>query len=131
GSAEPLKYKDRAFTYISMDVGLAFFPMLEDTYAAPYVGANFYLRPVNKESRLSEGGFWPSMGRRFSLLAGTSVTSIAREGRRKGLFGDSGLLLGAGFRVVSSVRLDGGAVLFLRVDPDPLVAGTSLAASPF
>jgi hypothetical protein len=124
-------YKANAATYISLDLGLAGFPGLEGTMYAPYTGANIYFRPVNKEAYLSLSDFPGDIFRRLALVVGATVTSVEYEDRRKGLFGHSGLLLGAGIRAQSYLRVSGGWVLFQKLDPNPLKDGRSVAASYF
>jgi hypothetical protein len=119
--------------YVSADAGFVY----AFTIAAfvPYVGTNIYFRPVNKAAPLSQrGGF----GRRFALTFGVTLATIEdREpgdtaGRtRSDLFSNSSLVVGAGLRVTQSIRLGGGALVFRRKDPNPLVSNTTVGVAPY
>src|SRR6185369_38106 len=96
-----------------------------------YVGANFYLGPVNKKAplRWSEPG---NFRKRFAFMAGapinafdqaqTQTTLTAGGTTLKGVLGDRPLLLGAGLRLNDLVRATGGTVLFRVNSPNPLIA---------
>lgn len=124
-------YAGNAAAYISLDLGLAFFPDFRRSAYAPYAGANIYFRPVNKEAYLNVTDFPRDILQRVALIVGTTITTIEETDRRKGLFGHSGLLLGLGMRVQSYIRVSSGAVLFLALDPHPLGDDRDLAVSPF
>jgi len=85
--------------------------------------------------RSRRGGFL----RRFAFTLGVTVNSIAdggsggdmgsARGTRKNLFMGNSLLLGAGFRLTDSVRLGAGAILFKKLDPNPLIDDETLTTS--
>ena len=71
---------------------------------------------MNKNSPV--GGFG-SIGRRLALTVGLTLSSIAdaRERTRSDLFWNQSLVLGAGYRVTSSVRGGGGILVFRESIP--------------
>jgi hypothetical protein len=125
-------FMTRQNNYISVDGGLVWAPELDEI--VPYLGTNFYLRPVNKQAPLSTlGGFGATFTRRFAFtlaLTGSSIADQSAAGvTRDDLFGNQSLLLGAGLRVTDSTRLGAGAIVFQRDDPSPLIADQELYAS--
>lgn len=116
--------------YLSGDGGLAFVPEIDE--ATSYLGTNIYSRPVNKAAALSQfGNFWQTLDRRLALTLGLTVDGIGDTATREDLIGSQSLVVGLGVRLVGSMRLTGGAVLFIEKDPNPLVDDESLTASPF
>jgi hypothetical protein len=96
----------------------------------PYAGTNIYLRPVNPDVPLSQkDGF----SRRFSFTLGYTLQGIAdtNERTRKDLFGGGSLVVGAGLRLTESLRVAGGALLFIKKNPNPLITGETVAATPY
>ncbi len=111
--------------YVSNDTGVLFAPALGE--AAPYTGVNIYFRPVNKDAPLSSKG---DFARRFSVLVGFTLTSLADSAvGREDYFGGKSLVIGAGLRITTSVRLNLGGVVFKGDDPSK--AGKSTAISGF
>ncbi|MGH9349233.1 MAG: hypothetical protein ACRD26_18415 [Vicinamibacterales bacterium] len=111
--------------YLSMDTGLAVAPRIEEVF--PYVGANIYFRPVNREAGL--GHFLT----RFSAVVGfTWTANLEQRGVRQALFGENAMLvLGAGLRFHNLLRLNGGALVLKGFNPNPLIATTRLEVTPF
>jgi hypothetical protein len=119
----------RANLYIGLDLGVLYTFDLER--GALYFGANVYFGPVNKSASLRERG---GLKRRVSITVGITVTDLGLEDdeRIQPLLGSrSNLVLGVGYRLAKSMRVSGGAVLFLKDDPNPLVTQTSLTATPY
>lgn len=114
-------FATRADWYLSGDFGLAHIPAIETV--TPYAGVNIYFRPVNKEAPLRGGQFL----RRFSLMLGVT-RSIAADGERSDLFGETSLLAGAGVRLTDYLRLSGGALAFQDVEDEE---GPSIDVRPF
>lgn len=112
--------------YISADGGLLYAGDIGQ--AAVFVGTNIYLRPVNKDAPLSQKG---TLSRRFAFTVGLTGSSVADENNRtrSDLFGNSGLVLGAGLRVTQSIRVGAGALVFKESDPNPLVTRKSVATT--
>jgi hypothetical protein len=119
----------RTRSYVSADVGVAWSDPIQSFFF--YVGANFYLGPVNKKAplRWSEPG---NFRKRFALMAAIPLNSFNLSQAQttlsaggvtlKGVLGDRPLLLGAGVRINDLVRVTSGAVLFRVQDPNPLIA---------
>ena len=105
--------------YIGVDLGIAHSGELDATY--PYVGTNFYFAPVNKDAPLSQFDRRDQLRKRFSLLLG--LTTETPDGElNEDLFSAGSLLAGAGFRITSSFRVNAGALVFKRQNPNPLVS---------
>jgi hypothetical protein len=111
--------------YVSVDAGLVY--PFEIDNVLPYIGVNLYLRPVNKDAPLN------GLARRFAITIGITVSSVSdgRSETRDDLFGSQALLLGAGLRLLPSVRAGAGALLFRKLDPNPLITRKSLASVPY
>jgi hypothetical protein len=106
----------RANLYIGLDLGVLYAPDLER--GALYFGANVYF----------------GLKRRLSVTVGITVTDLGLEDdeRIQPLLGSrSNLVLGVGYRLAKSMRVSGGALLFLKDDPNPLVTQTALTATPY
>ena len=112
--------------YVSVDAGLLYAGDI--SIAALYVGSNIYFRPVNKDAPLTEIS---SLGRRLALTVGLTVSSVADENNktRSNLFWTQSLVLGAGYRLTSSLRGGGGALVFRESDPNPLITRKSAAVT--
>ena len=112
--------------YVSADAGLLYAGDIG--IGALYVGSNIYFRPVNKDAPLSEVS---SIGRRLALTVGITVSSVADENNRtrSDLFWNQSLVLGAGYRLTSSIRGGGGALVFREADPNPLITRKSAAVT--
>jgi hypothetical protein len=128
----------RARSYISADVGVAWSNPIDSFFF--YLGANFYLGPVNKRAPLR----WSDPGnfrKRFSFSAGIPINTIsdtpsgttltAGDVTLTGVLGDRPLLVGAGLRVNDLVRVSSGVVLFRVVNPNPLITRERLDYSWF
>jgi hypothetical protein len=126
-------WETRARSYISADVGVTWSQPIESFFF--YVGANFYLGPVNKKAPLR----WSDPGnfrKRFAFTAGipinsfsdtaTQTTLTAGDVTLTGVLGNRPLLLGAGLRLNDLVRVTGGTVLFRVKSPNPLITAQEL-----
>jgi hypothetical protein len=115
--------------YVGLDLGAVYPPELER--AAFSIGANIYFRPVNKKAPLRLKGTWKH---RLSMTFGVTFTNLKLEDetRYENLIGDrSNLMVGLGYRLANSIRIGGGAMFFLKNDPNPLVTDRSLGATPY
>lgn len=116
--------------YISLDMGFVGAPELGEI--VPYAGTNFYLRPVNKNAPLRTlGNFRQTFSRRFAFTLGLTASSVADGNDSAGmmrddLFGSQSLLAGAGLRITDAIRLGAGALVFKRLDPNPLIDKSEL-----
>lgn len=123
-------FETRAKWQISGDFGVAWAPEVDE--ALPFLGTNFYTRPVNKQASLQRNPFGQPR-RRLSFAIGLVLTDLGDDRTREALFdtGKFSVLLGGGWRVTDSIRLGAGAVVFKEMDPDPLVDDTSITSSPY
>ena len=114
-------------SYLAVDAGVLYATQIGTV--TPYVGANIYFRPVNKEASLARrGGFW----RRFSGTIGVTATEPGRDGDdRLALFGSQALVLGVGYRLTQTVRVGGGGFVFRTPDPNPLIDDTRAVWVPY
>lgn len=128
----------RARSYISADVGVAWSNPIDSFFF--YLGANFYLGPVNKRAPLR----WSDPGnfrKRFSFTVGIPINTISDTQSQTmltagnvtltGVLGDRPLLLGAGLRLNDLLRVTSGAVLFRVENPNPLITRERLDYSWF
>jgi len=120
-------FETRAKQFVTADLGVAYAPGMGEV--VPYFGASFYLGALNKRVPLSVAR--PPELDRWSLTVGVTASSLARKDIRDDLFGSHSLLLGVGRRMADPIRLTGGAVLYRRLDVNPLVDHTRIAVSPF
>ena len=111
--------------YVSGDVGLAWATDLDEVFS--YLGTNIYFRPVNKNAPLKGLQFF----RRFSIMIGLTLQDLKKSGQRENVIGSRMLVVGAGLRFTSSMRVTGGALVFKEPDPNPLIRDANLALSPF
>jgi hypothetical protein len=119
--------------YVSADAGIVYAPQVDT--GVTYVGANIYLRPVNRDAALSQlGSFRQTFTRRFALTLGLTVQSVADGGAgspqtRDNLFGNQALLAGAGLRITDTIRLGAGALIFKEKDRNPLIGRFRVAST--
>ena len=113
--------------YVAVDAGLIHAPHIGTV--APYLGANIYLRPVNKDAALTQrGGFW----RRCAVTVGLTGTEPGTAvDNAFALFGSQALLVGGGCRVTQSLRLGLGGLVFKAPDPNPLIDNPQVVGVPY
>ena len=115
--------------YVSADLGLLYAGRIGEP--AAYVGANFYLRPVNKGVPLRQKG---GPLRRFAFTVGLTLNSIEDNADvRSDLYFNHALVLGAGYRVSQYWRVGVGGLVFRERDPDsyPLTRKKRTAVTPY
>jgi len=112
--------------YVSVDAGVLFAGDIG--IGGVYVGSNIYFRPVNKDAPLHS---FDAIVRRLAVTIGLTISSIADDTHhtRSDLFWNQSLVLGAGYRITSSVRGGAGALVFREADPNPLITRTSTATT--
>lgn len=119
--------------YVSADAGLVAAPELDAVVS--YIGVNLYLRPVNKNAPLRQlGSFRQTFSRRFAFTLGLTVQSLADDDNgngptRQDLFANQSMLIGGGLRITDMIRLGGGALVFKKDDPSPLITRFETAVS--
>lgn len=128
------EFVTRGSWYIGSDFGFTFFPNLKET--RPYFGVNIYFTPVNKRAsyRLSDvENFKQFLLKRTSLTVGLPIGSIKDEDKGiEGLFGDSSLMVGIGFRMGRSFKVSYGLMWFKAdTEPNPLLTKMETKSSNF
>jgi hypothetical protein len=118
-------FEARAKSYISADAGLVYGFQIDAV--AAYFGANFYVRPINKRVPLRCG----CLDRRLAFTLGLTASSVGKSGQREDLFGSQSALVGVGLRVTDVLRVSTGALVFQRLDPNPLLDHKLLKASAY
>ena len=118
-----------ANTYLSFDFGLGINTALERQFT--YGGINVYLRPINRSIPLRHYDPPQSFWVKFSLLAGMTTASIEDIGDRKGFFGNSAGVFGAGYRLLPWLKVNAAAMIYSDIAPNPLVSKQYLTADPF
>ena len=113
--ASPSRVARRRKSHVSADIGLLYAGDID--IGAVYVGTNIYFRPINTDAPLSEAG---SIGRRLALTVGITLSPVSDENdrTRSDLFWNQSLVVGAGYRLTSSIRAGAGALVFLESDPE-------------
>lgn len=119
---------ENANPYISADVGFGYALRADKGY--PYYGVNFYRVPVNKRAPLSQFHGWERFNRSASLLIGLT-TSAFEEGRNKNYTSAGSPMLGFGYRIGQSVKLNGGLLAFKQTNPNPVIAKLDEKYVPF
>lgn len=113
-------FVDAARLHLNLDVGYAYVGRIDRAMA--YTGFNIYFRPVDKSIRLST---YKTLGEqlavRSSFLLGITTGSVEKEGVRKGLIDNKALVLGAGFRVISFLKVNGGVFCHYRFEQNPVI----------
>ncbi len=120
-------YNTNSGNYVSADAGMAWAPSLGEF--VPYLGVNYYFRPVNRSVPLSNRG---GLGYRLSLMAGLTTRSVAdTEQGRSDLFGSQAFLLGFGLRVTEAIRVGGGVLVFKSAVESPFSKATETRGEPY
>jgi hypothetical protein len=113
-------FVNNAKLHINLDLGYAYVGRIDRAIA--YSGFNIYFRPVDKTIPLSHyNGILDQLSVRTSLLLGISLSSIEKDNVRKGLIDNKALVLGAGFRILSFLKVNGGAFCHYRYDTNPVI----------
>jgi hypothetical protein len=100
-------YHARARWYVSQDLGVLYGTRGDDREVSPYLGLNFYLRPVNKRSPLR--GL--SLSRRLALTLGVTTQNLKEEDEYSGVISGKAFVVGAGVRVADFFRVSYAAPL--------------------
>lgn len=96
----------------------------------PYLGFQIEFRYFDKNipfKLIPNKTIW----HRLSFNTGITLASLKKEGQREDLFKDKSLLIGLGLRLSNALRITGGAILFNREDPNPLIDNKQLGITPF
>lgn len=149
GSVTSADFKTRTKWFVTADIGLALIPFGDDfnTSVVPYFGANFNLRPVNrqahyglfasgkmrrrlrylgpvKDGKFRTEPFFKKLYKATSIVVGfTTVDINGSEGERSDLMQIGGqnlnLLTGWGIRLTDAVRFSAGVVWTNKINTTP------------
>ncbi len=133
-STHPESMIEQAKLHVTFDAGYSYIWGIDR--GNTFVGFNIYFRAIDTTLPLKNYKikFWDFVGSRTSLLIGTSIQSIKKDNVRKGLFTDDlALITGVGFRLLPWFKINGGAYLYYKYPPNPLVSKErySFTGSPF
>ena len=126
GGSSVAEFEARAGWYFSTDFGVAWSWRIDEV--VPYFGINMYFKPVNKRVPLTQKG---GVGRRFAMMLGITIESLAETDRREDIIGSKSLIAGAGYRIADAIRLGGGVLIYKEIDPNPLITRATLAVNPY
>ncbi|WP_341835677.1 hypothetical protein WJU16_22890 [Chitinophaga pollutisoli] len=134
GNTYPTSLEERFKMHVTLDLGYAYVGRVDRFNL--YAGMNFYFRAIDTSLPLSNyrGKFTDVIGSRASLLLGVSLTSIKKDGIRRGIISeDMALISGVGFRLLSFFKVNGGAYFFYQYPTDPLANKSNyhVKAAPF
>ena len=105
------KTKIKAYSHVSADMGVLIVPNIGQIL--PYVGANFYMRPVNRRVPL---GDQRRLARQISFTVGVTAGGMKSDDlqvyRREDLFSSHSVLFGGGYRAVKNLRIGIGGMLY-------------------
>lgn len=125
-------YAENASLYISADVGFMtpVFPSTGEVAIAPFVGANFYFGPVDKDEPLDwTRGF--EARKRLALTAGLAFSLKDSAGTVKGALSAGAPFVGGGIRLSDYLRFVGGGVFVLQKDANPLITNERVRVLPY
>ena len=119
----------RSNSYVSADLGIAVLPGINKL--TPYIGTNIYFRPINFDAPLTWSG--PDfLAKRFSLVIGVSVTSVARTNVRADLLSSNfNIVTGMGFRIVDWIHLGVGGLWYNKLADNPLNTNQEITGTPY
>lgn len=133
GQSYPNSLVEQSRNYMAADIGMAYVPGIDQFVYFSH--ASIYLRPIKRSIPLNMYSGCDWYLNRISLDLGITLNSIAIENQRTG-FGFSntsdatkGLMIGAGFRVLTFAKVNGGAMIYRTKDPNPLINTYSHKAS--
>lgn len=126
----PGTIESRASIYISQSAGAGYSARTGNIIS--YLNYSFFFRPVNQEISLDTykgGDFWKV---RLCLNVGFTFNKITtnRNGTISGTLGDKAIVLGAGFRLLSFLKLDLNNAFYYLDDPNPLIKHKRFNSSP-
>jgi hypothetical protein len=128
--ATDIEFVSSSTPYMGLDAGVGYTYNLNSYFA--YYGFNFYLVPVNKNTRLRMYHGWDYLAKTISLYAGVTNNKIGPGNNNRysaSLGGSADLILGLGWRFNRGMRLNAGYQFYFLADPDPLVDRKKLSGS--
>lgn len=132
GITYSLDFAKNARSFITLDVGIAYVGNVDKVMT--YSGVNIYFRPIDKNNPFNNNKGWDRwVAVRTSFLLGITMNSIEEPNIRKGLIGNSALVLGLGYRVNPFFKINAGTFVYYKYSNNPLISQQSYytKASPF
>jgi hypothetical protein len=120
----------KASVYISQSAGVGY--SISTDKISSFLCYSFYSRPVNMEIPLSHYRGWDAIRTRLCLNVGFTFNDITTNKNAKvsGILGDKAIVVGAGFRLLSFLKVDVNSLIYHVNDPNPLIANKHVNASP-
>ena len=95
----------------------------------PYVGANIMLRPfdgdipIRKLKKIPDpyGDFSVKPLQRLSIHVGLSLRSLAKDNYRKNLLDPFNPMVGIGYRISNTIKIQSGILFYRKIDPNPII----------
>lgn len=115
--------------YIGLDAGVGYaFGSANGMFI--YEGANFYLRPINRNTDLSLLQGWDKFFKKVSFYIGIAQIVTEKQDSFESLLGSSNVLVGTGYRLNRAFRLNVGGLLHYKKDPNPIIDDKKITLSP-
>ena len=117
--------------YIGLDLGIMFAFDINGIFS--FQGANFYLKPINREApfgNFDENKWDKYFYKRFSIYVGLAQLLTEREDNFDDLFASNSLVVGFGYRLTRTLRVNLGGLLYNEVNPSPLIDSRELRVAP-
>ncbi len=115
--------------YIGLDAGVGYaFGSANGVFI--YEGANFYLRPINRDADFRDLKGMDEFLKRLSFYLGIAQIITEKEDSFESLFGNNSLMVGGGFRLNRAFRLNVGGLLHYKKDPNPVIDDKKITVSP-
>jgi hypothetical protein len=132
GTTYSAEFAKNARSYITLDVGIAYVGNVDRVMT--YSGVSIYFRPIDKNAPSKNyHGFDRWVAVKTSFLLGITMNSIEEPNIRKGLIGNSALVLGLGYKVNLFLKINAGCFVYYKYSNNPLISQQSYytKASPF
>lgn len=117
---------EQSRNYIAADIGMGYVPSLDKFVS--FTHASIYFRPIKRTIPLSRYKRLDEfISSRLSFDIGISLNSIVEDNRIKGFAFDQandtnkGLMIGFGFRVLPFAKINGGTMVYLVNNPNPII----------
>lgn len=117
--------------YVGLDAGIGYSFFTENFFL--YYGANFYIRPVNKRTRLNNYKGLDYFLKTVSFYVGVTNSKFGSGSNTRyeaTLGGSNDLILGLGYRFNRAMRINTGLQAYFLKDANPLIDKKELRGSP-
>jgi len=141
GHTNSSSYKTTVTNILKPDIGVAWIFSNYEKTVRPYYGVSINFRSVNNHNRFRDVAQASDFVKKnwsnwllyhLSVDIGASLGSIAIADTRDDLYSKANLLTGLSLRIPKTgIRVNGGLVLYKKVNPNPLLDDTDLAVLPY